>query len=140
MVIWMSWMDDFLSTGPKKRMQLAKRKIMSLYERDKLGEMKEYVGCKFERNWNERWLKLTKPAMVKSFQDELKLYTHGKVPMTQAETRKVLSKGDNKVSLSKEDQNTYILGVGKMLHMMRWSRPDILNTVCEHSMIIICTM
>ena len=30
-------------------------------------------------------------------------------------------------------QKKYISGTGKLLHMMRWSRPDILNAVRELS-------
>ena len=48
--------------------------------------------------------------------------------------------GNNKVTLSKEYKSTYRLGVGKMLHMMRWSRPDILNSVPGCSMMMIFTM
>ena len=32
-----------------------------------------------------------------------------------------------------KDQKTYRSGVGKLLHMMRWSRPEILNSVRELS-------
>ena len=61
-------MDDFLLSGPNKRTQLAKIKMMSLVECEEMGEMKEYIGCKIERNWNERWVKLKKLVMVQSFQ------------------------------------------------------------------------
>ena len=83
---------------------------------------------------------LTQPVMVQSLQDEFKLYTHGKNPMTPDKTGKVLSKGENKVSVSKEEQKTYISGIGKMLHMMKWSIPDILNSIRKCLMIMICTM
>ena len=71
LVIWISWVDDFLLSGPNKRTQLAKIKMMSLVECEEMGEMKEYIGCKIERNWNERWVKLKKPVMVQSFQHKL---------------------------------------------------------------------
>ena len=35
--------------------------------------------------------------------------------------------------MSEEKQATYSKGVGKLLHMMRWSRPEILNSVRELS-------
>ena len=85
-------------------------------------------------------MKLTQPVMVQSFQDEFELNAHGKYPMTPSEPGKLLSKGENKVTVSKEEQKTYISGVGKILRMMRWSRPDILNSVRECSMVMSCTM
>ena len=55
--------------------------------------MKDFSGCNIERNWNDRWVKLTQPVMVQSFQEKLKLDTHGKYPMTPAKPVKVVIKG-----------------------------------------------
>ena len=96
-------MDNYLFTGLNKTTQLEKSKMMSLFEFEELGKTKEYVGCKIESNWNKIWLKLTQPVMVQSFQEKLELYAHGKDPMTPDDTCKVLSKGRNKVTLSKEE-------------------------------------
>ena len=35
--------------------------------------------------------------------------------------------------LKKKDQTKYRSGVGKLLHMMKWSRPEIMNSICELS-------
>ena len=40
---------------------------------------------------------------------------------------KILTPSENK----SKNQTPYWSGVGKLLHMMRWSRPDILNATCE---------
>ena len=40
--------------------------------------------------------------MIQGFQDEFELDAHGKDPMTTSKPFKVLSKGYNKVTLSKE--------------------------------------
>ena len=87
-----------------------------------------------------RWVKLTQPVIVKSFQDELKLDARVKYPMTSSEPGKVLSKGYNKVSVSKEEQTTYRSAIGKMLRMMLWSIPDIISDVRECLMMMSCTM
>ena len=44
--------------------------------------------------------------MIQSFQDEFELYAHRKDPMTPDEPGKVLSKGENKDTVSKEEQKT----------------------------------
>ena len=69
--------------------------------------------------------------MVQDFQDKFELDAHSKYTMTSAKPGKVLSKRENKVTVSKEEQKTCRSRVGKMLHMMRWLRPDIINVVNE---------
>ena len=91
--MWISWVGDFLLTGPKKKKKLAKKKMMIIFECEELGKMKDCVGCKIKRNWNEMWVKLTHPVMVQSFQDGLELDTHSKYSMTSSKPGKVLSKG-----------------------------------------------
>jgi len=44
-----------------------------------------------------------------------------------------LQKTEDGPKLSTEEQSVYRSGVGKLLHMMRWSRPDILNATREVS-------
>ena len=140
LIVWISWVDDCLIAGPKELTIEARDKMMTLFDCDQLGEMKEYVGCKIERNWIDRWVKLTQPVMIQSFRDEFELDDHGKVPKTPAEPGSVLSKGENKNTVSKERHTFFRKGVGKMLHMMRWTRPDILNSTRECSMMMNCTM
>ena len=69
--------------------------------------------------------------MVQSFQGKFELYAHGRYPMTPVKPGKLIIKVENKVTVSKEEQNIYRSGVGKMLHMMRWLIPDIINVVHE---------
>jgi hypothetical protein len=42
-------------------------------------------------------------------------------------------KGEGVKYLSPEKQHDFWLGVGKLLHLSKWSRPEIKNTVCELS-------
>ena len=70
--------------------------------------------------------------MIQSFVDEFDLPKEAN-PKTPAAPGTILEKGEESEMLSHEDQQTYRSGVGKMLHMMRWSRPDILNAVRDLS-------
>ena len=40
--------------------------------------------------------------------------------------------------ISAKDQKTYRLGVGKLLFLMKWSRPDVLNSVRDLSRFMSC--
>jgi hypothetical protein len=133
LVLWLTWVDDCLIAGEKEQVIKEKDKMKNLFDCDDIGEMTEYVGCKVEYNKEERYMRLTQPVMIQSFQDEFDLPTDGPAPYTPAETGQVLSKGEKENEMPMERQKKYRSGTGKLLHMMRWTRPEILNAVRECS-------
>jgi len=133
LVFWITWVDDCVIAGPKERVTEAKHQMMKLFDCEELGEMKEYVGCKVEYNREEGYMKLTQPVMIQSFSDEFELPEDGNSPRTPAEPGSVLSKGEERNLVKRDRQKFYRSGVGKLLHMMRWTRPEILNAVRETS-------
>jgi hypothetical protein len=90
----------------------------------------EYVGCKIERNIKEGWMKLTQPVMIQSFTDEFDLPND--TPNLPARPGEVLT-SDYGIPVERQQEAIYRNGVGKLLHMMKWSRRDILNRVRETS-------
>jgi hypothetical protein len=133
LIIWLTWVDDCLIAGEKWQVIIEKDRMKNLFDCDDIGEMTEYVGCKVEYNKLERYMRLTQPVMIQSFQDEFDLPTDGPAPYTPAETGQVLSKGEKTKEMPIERQKKYRSGTGKLLHMMRWTRPEILNAVRECS-------
>ena len=73
--------------------------------------------------------------LLQSYRNEYgyDLPNDGPDPRTPAEPGMVLMPRDEKDALSSTQQTKYQSGVGKLLHMMRWSRPDILNATRELS-------
>jgi hypothetical protein len=126
LLIYLSWVDDILVCGAKGAVLIAKKGLGGHFTLDEQGEMKEYVGCKVERNHEEGWMKLTQPVMIQSFTDEFKL--PDEAPVIPAKQGDILDE-DEGDPLSAGDTTTYRSGVGKLLHMMKWSRNDILNRV-----------
>jgi hypothetical protein len=96
--------------------------------------MNEYVECKIERDLEEPSLRMTQPAvLLQSFEDEFDLSQMGK-PSLPAPAGSTLSKGNKTESEAAPlAQQTYRKGVGKLLHVTRWTRPDIMNSVRELS-------
>ena len=133
LVLWVSWVDDCLVVGSQKGVQIAKKHLTSHFECDELGNMDEYVGCKVERDWENRSIRLTQPVMLQSFQDEFNISTGGRLPNTPAIPGDHLVKGDEGTNVGADMQSHYRTGVGKLLHMMRWTRPEIQNSVRELS-------
>ena len=67
--------------------------------------------------------------MLQSFDDEFE--TSGKRPSTPAEAGTVLSKCSKGAKVEITRHSYYCKGVGKLLHMTRWSRPKTQNAVQE---------
>jgi hypothetical protein len=76
---------------------------------------------------------MIQPVLLQSFEDEFDLSQMGK-PGLPAPTGSMLTKGDKKDSEAVPlAQQAYRKGVGKLLHVTRWARPDIMNYVRELS-------
>ena len=136
LVIFLIWVDDCCISGHKHIVEKVVKKFTGMFDCKDLGELTEYVGCKVERT--RRWIRLTQPVKVQIFIDEFNCIGDGgpnhRAPTTPAQPGSVLQfDKDKQVALSDQRQSTYRSGVGILLHMMRWSRPDTLNAVRETS-------
>jgi hypothetical protein len=132
LVIWTSWIDDCLVMGKAEGVKIAKKQMTDQFDCDEVGNMDEHIGCKLVRNFQERWIKFLQPVLLQSFTDEFDL-PQEKPPNMPAEGGQILVPCDEKNGLQEEDQAKCRTGVGKLLYMMRWSRPEILNSVRELS-------
>ena len=132
LTLWVSWIDDCLVVGTKKSVKKAKAKLIARFDCDVVGNMDEYVGCKLERNHEEPWIKVTQPVLLQSYEDEFELGKQMETT-TPAEPGQVRMPCKEEDGLKEAEQTIYRKGTGKLLHMMRWSRPEILNPVRELS-------
>ena len=132
LILWISWIDDCVVMGKKEGVEWAQKEMQKRFDCDDVGELVEYLGCKIDRTKDSiHW---TQPVMLQSFQDEFEL-PEGKMPEHPAVPGSILVKDmdGTKNALSPENQKTYKSGVGKLLHMMKWTRPEILNAVRDLS-------
>ncbi|KAL7574402.1 hypothetical protein ACA910_008497 [Epithemia clementina (nom. ined.)] len=131
LTLWMSWIDDFVVCGSPEGVKQAKAAMQEQFEYDDCGELNKYIGCKVDLNRQQRYIKLTQPVLIRSFNDEFELPNEAhSTPSTPGE---VLEPCQPEELLNPTDQKTYRSGVGKLLHLMKWSCPDILNSVRELS-------
>ena len=118
-----------LCLGHPNDVKVAKSEFMRKFPCDDIGEFIVYVGCKIVKE--NGTMKFTQPVLLQSYQDEFLL------PKAEYETPatpgQVLSKVQPGNAVSSTKQRKFRSGVGKLLHMMRWSRPDIWNAVRECS-------
>jgi hypothetical protein len=103
--------------------------------RDTIGNMDRYVVCKLECNYKECWLKFTQPVLLQSYSNEFKLGTK-KVSNMPGDPEQVLMPCKEGNGLLEHLQKKYRSGTCRMLHMMQWSWPEIINLVCILSRIM----
>ena len=113
--------------------------MKELFDCDDVGEMKEYVGCKVDYNHEKRYMQLTQPVFIQSLEDEFDWGNEGPVPKIPAEAGTVLTEGkpvEERNLLPKTRQTNFRNGVGKLLHMMRSNRPELIKfvRVCSKNM------
>jgi hypothetical protein len=73
LIIWISWVDDFLVCGNVKDVLEAKAMMGQIFDCEDAGIMNEYVGCKITRDLDEPSLRMTQPVLLQSFEDEFDL-------------------------------------------------------------------
>ena len=127
LIMWLSWVDACLVVGKKEEVLKAKKKMMRRFDCDEFGPLKEYIGCKVDFNPNQGYVQLTQPVLLQSFADEFEL-PKGDNP-TPSVPGDVLRKGKSNEILSVKEMTKYKSGMGKLLHLMKWSRPEIINCV-----------
>jgi hypothetical protein len=134
LLVWVSSIDDCLVIGKAEGMKHTKNQLMEIFDCDEVGNMDKYMGCKIDRGDDEKgpYLKITQPVLLQSYHDEFNL-PEGLVPNTPAEPESVLVKVQEGNGLDMKAQKTCRSGVGKLLYMRRWSRPDVLNATRELS-------
>ena len=133
-VIFILWVDDCCICGSKEAVLQAVKDFTSLWDCKDLGELKEYVGCKVERT--DSFIRFTQPVKVQRFVDEFHCQESDggdKQPATPAPPGTVLEFNETDEPLSSKRQTQFRSGVGILLHMIRYSRPNALNRVRELS-------
>jgi hypothetical protein len=125
-IVWVVVVDDCCGTGPPKELLKLKAQLKKIFDCDNQGDMKEYTGCKVKYNKEECFMKILQPVPVQSFKDEFDLKLDELIA-TPAVPGSTLSKGEP--DTTPFQQFKYHSGVGKLIHLAKWSRPEILNAV-----------
>jgi len=103
-----------------------KENLTTRFDCEECGELDEYVGCKITRIGKSA-LKITQPVIIQSFSDEFDLPNRG--CLAPERMGNVLTKADESDLLGLKEHTKYRSGVGKMMHVMQYSFPQIYNTV-----------
>jgi hypothetical protein len=137
LIVILLWVDDFAIFGPDELVPGIKNHLLPLFNCKDAGEMNKYVGCRIKRDLENGWIRLTQPVKIQKFVDEYGIdIISNQVPSTPAERGSVLKKegiDDDDDLLSPKDQARYRSATAVLLHMMRWSRAEVMNAVQDCS-------
>ena len=75
-------------------------------------------------------MKVTQPVLLQSLKNDFGISKEQR-PTTPVEPGSVLSMDEDTEVMKESDQKIYRSGVGKLLHMMKWSRLEISIVVRE---------
>ena len=101
------------------------------------GEMKEYVGCKVKRT-GKRSLIMYQDDLINKIAKNFREHTQSmhKYEMSAGSGEHIKRPDENEPKISPEDQRKYRSEVGMLLYLVKFSRPDISNTVRELSKVM----
>ena len=133
LVLWASWVDDLIACGPKDLVLKEVQRMKGEFKCDDGGAMTEYVGGKIDYKPEDHTMKITQPVLLQSFEDEFEVNKQGREVLTPAGPNTVLGIDELNPEGNDELKTMYRKGVGKLLHLTRWSRPEIMNAVRELS-------
>jgi hypothetical protein len=137
LIVILLLVDDFLILGPDELVPGIKDEILSLFNCKDVGEMNEYVGCRVERDCEAGWMRLTQPVKIQKFVAEYGIdIVSNRIPSVPAEPGSVLKKDgidEDDLTLPPEEQFRYRSATAVLLHMMRWSHPELMNAVRDFS-------
>ena len=135
------YVDDCLCIGKKEAIQ---KMVNSLRNHDlKLKideELKDYLSCEIHFSDDRKAAVLHQAHIIKSlkneFGNEVQNLQKYKTPGTPGQG---MNRGDGKISVSTEENTRFRMGVGKLLYLVKHTRPDISNAVRELSKMLDCT-
>jgi hypothetical protein len=123
-----SVIDEWNLVGTKLSVLEIKQGITRLWDCDEVGETKECVGLKVEYKPAEGFMKLTQPVLIQSLADEFPVPEDGAIA-TPGVPGDVLEQEES--DLTREEQRVYRSGVGKLMHLARWTRVESANAIRE---------
>jgi hypothetical protein len=127
------YVDDALLVGERKVIDKVIKKIEEKFSIKKMGELKVYVGCKIDKDSEEKKMWISQPDLIdklkNTFGRKVEMLHDYKTPGPPGES--VVRPKENNETVSNAEQKEYRSGVGMLLYLVKHSRPDISNAVRE---------
>ena len=115
--------------GNKEGVLHYKKLLTEKIDCDDSSPLTDYVGNKIDIDRKNRSMRVTQPVLLRSLKDEFNVEVPENCPTTPAAPGSVLRGTSEENTVGYPEQRRYRSGVGKLLYLMKWSRPDVLNSV-----------
>ena len=127
------YVDDNLCCGDKLAIEAFKREIREHFNTKEEGKMDEYVGCQVKRDDQNMWLHQTEliKKIEKHFGTEVDKMRDYETPAGHLDNVTIPAKDDP--ALDDKRQSRFRSGIGMLLYLVKFSRPDLSNCVRELS-------
>ena len=128
------YIDDTLCAGEKEAIIFFKKELRKFFATKEEGTMDEYVGCQVKKV-NEKCIVMHQSELIRKmeriFKEDIKELK--KREMSFGTNNRVIRPSDDEQLISKKEQTRYWSGIGMLLYLVKYSRPDLSNAVCELS-------
>ena len=127
------YIDDTMIVGNEIEIKNFKEEIKAHFKTKEEGEMKDYVGCMIQKKNNKIFLHQSDLIMKleREFEEELKDIKKVDTPAIAGEGI-VMAKDETKIEDGRK-HTKFRSGVGMLLFLVKYLRPDISNAVRELS-------
>ena len=128
------YIDDTLCVGKPEAINELKSELATHFATKEEGELREYIGCEIVREGKTR-LYMRQQVLIKKleriFGETVKKLPVYKTPSgTGFRVERCIDEDER---IDSEKQTLYRSGIGILLFLVKFSRPDISNSVCELS-------
>ena len=132
-IILCIYVDDALMIGDDSAITKTVVQLRSKLSLKEVGILKEYVGCTIIHELEKKKLIMCQPDLLtkleKTFKDKIKDLRTFKTPAIPGEV--IIKTTDEEEIVDKEVHRLFRSGVGMLLYLIKFSRPDISNSVRE---------
>ena len=128
------YIDDTLCAGHKEALTLFKQELKTYFATKEEGKLEEYVGCQIKKI-NEKCIIMHQTELLKkierTFGADLEQMTSRGMPF--GTNNRIVRPGEGEKLITKSEQTKYRSGIGMLLYLVKFSRPDLSNAVRELS-------
>jgi hypothetical protein len=132
------YVDDVLCIGTSASIEKGIKDILNYFTIKHTKEVKEYVGCSIVRDIKTKKIYFCQPGLINrlemEFKNEVDDLKKVETPATPGQI--IIRPQPEDELLSNDQQKKYRSGVGMLLYLVKYSRPDIANSVRELSKVM----
>ena len=129
------WVDDCLFVGDKAAIDDAIKEFQKHFNLKLEESLQDYLSCEilFDEGCNKAWI--GQPHLIKKIENEFGEWVKKKPEYRTPGTphHRITKPKEGATLLSEDDMKKYRTGVGMLLYLVKYSRPDIANAVRELS-------